>query len=1056
MKKVAFTIIFAFLLAACFEINSYAVATKLNSVVADLSSMIQQPIKSWQMTNKLSQEEVFDFNTPSKKFKKAAPGYFWGDTPSVWIRTKYTVPEKILGVPIKGTKISFVANVEDHGEIYVNKELKQQFSRSGGNIVITEKANPGDEYYIVIKVTRNGNYPGLLRVLGIQYAVFEDLQLRVAAFNQSFESLDTVLKVAGEDPQKWVPVLDQAADTIDMEALKNGDKAGFVASLDKCNKVLEPLTKILKKYTMYMIGYSHIDPAWLWDKNEGENIVWKGTSEGILALQKDFPDLIYAANQMHCYRWMENDYPELFKQIQKDIKAGKWEPVGAEWVEPDGNIPAGESYVRQFFYGRKYSKEKLGIVSTVGWTPDSFGYNWNLPQILKKSDMRGFVTQKISWNDTTKFPYNLFWWEAPDGSKILTYFPQGGYGENVDGVVMANQLSNMNAKHGVDSNIVIFGIGDHGGGIPRDYVERAYGFRESPLFPKVEFTTAENVFNKMLEADKSLHFPTWKDELYLEYHRGTYTSQARTKNNNRRNEIRLMNSEKFSTIATIKTGLSYPLGKIEEAWKILLFNQFHDILPGSSITPVYKDADKDHAWIAGQCKEVTDTAMASIMKDADTSGQGIPLVLFNGLSWNRDGVVETPLAAGTTAVSVFDETGAEIPVQIVANTDGSVSAAFFAKNIPAMGYSIYRLVEGRNSTAKAGLLTGDSNMIENDYFKVKVDPKTGWVSSIFDKKNNREIFETGKAGFQLQAYQESKSADAWDPRFPADGGAMVMPDADEVKIVENGPVRITIMAHRKFVEKDDFKSYYSLVAGSPIIYGRLDAEWHDRNIFLKSAFNLNLDSEYATFEIPYATINRVAKPKTPAEKAKWEMSGHKWVDYTNTDKSYGVTLLSFSKYGYDVKDNVLRMTMLRAPTGPDPVADDGFHSIPYALYPHVGDWPGADAPLRGAEYNDPIIAVRADTHSGKLGKSRSFFSAAPHNVVISTIKQAEDGNGFIIRLVETSGIDTKATINLPAQPKKVIETNLVEREIAKLDTPKDIKLEIPISHYEIKSIKVAF
>ncbi len=1064
MKKTVIAIIAAAVLLVCASVESYALVTKLNAVAGQLQSMISQPLKNWQVSTKLSKEEVLNPDTPASKFKKAGQGYVWSTTPEIWIRTTYTVPESVLDMKVAGTKIGFSASVEDKGEIYVNGKLLQSFERSAGHVVLTESAKPGEKFFIALKVRRNGNYPGLLRVLNIDYSLLGDLAKEISSFNEAFDSLDTSIRLIGDDPEKWRPVLDKAADAIDVKALSSGRIEDFKASMKKCYEELAPLTKELKKYSMLLVAYSHIDPAWLWDKAEGEHIVVKGTSEGVLNLQKDFPDFIYVMNQMHCYRWMENDYPELFKQMKDAIRNGKWEPVGAEWVEPDGNLPSGESYVRQFMYGRKYSKEKLNFVSTIGWTPDSFGYNWNLPQILKKTDMRGFVTQKISWNDTTRFPHNLFHWQAPDGSKVLVYFPQGGYGENVTGSTMATQLSNMKAKHGVDSNIVIYGMGDHGGGIPRDYVERAYAFRESPIFPNIKFVNVEQIFDRMFEADKKLNFPTWNDELYLEYHRGTYTTQSRTKNNNRRNEIRLMNSERFSTIAALVTGLKYQFDAIEEAWKILLFNQFHDILPGSSITPVYKDADKDHAWIAGETKKVTDAAVGAIAKIADTTGEGQPLVLFNGLSWTRDDVVETPISSGAAAVSVFDSAGKEVPVQILKKDDGSKAALFLARKVPAMGFAVYRIVEGRKSTAAAAAPTVADNKMENEFYTVTVDPKTGWVTSVYDKKYKREIVQAGKAAFELQAYKEDKSSDAWDPRFvddgtgikPPKGSLMEMPDAAEVSVVESGPVRVTIMAHRKFGEADDFKTYYSLVAGSPIVYGRLDANWQDRNVFLKSAFNLNLDADYATFEIPYATINRITKAKTPAEKAKWEMSGHRWVDYTNKDKNYGVSLLSFSKYGYDVKDNVLRMTMLRSPTGPDPEADKGFHSIPLALYPHKGDWPAADSPLRAAEYNDPLIVVRADKHTGKLGKSKSFFSAGPHNVVLSTMKKAEDGKGFVLRLVETSGKDTTAVINLPGKPKKIVETNLVERELQTLPTPKDTTLSVPIGHYEIKTIKVVF
>jgi len=269
--------------------------------------------------------------------------------------------------------------------------------------------------------------------------------------------------------------------------------------------------------------------------------------------------------------------------------------------------------------------------------------------------------------------------------------------------------------------------------------------------------------------DKKLHFPTWNTELYLEYHRGTYTSQARTKNNNRRNEIKMMNSERFSTIASLAAGQKYPFDDIEATWKILLFNQFHDILPGSSINAVYKDVDKDHAWIAGQANTFIGNAQKAISKNVDTSGNGTPLVLFNGLSWSRDDVVETPLSAGVTEASVYDNVGKEIPAQVITKDDGSKAVIFLAKNIPAMGFAVYSLFERKRSFTTAPEPTVSADKMENEFFTVKVDPTTGWVSSIYDKRNKREIVENGKAAFQLMAYKEASSADAWDPRFVDDG-----------------------------------------------------------------------------------------------------------------------------------------------------------------------------------------------------------------------------------------------------------------------------------------------
>ncbi|MEW6203399.1 MAG: glycoside hydrolase family 38 C-terminal domain-containing protein [bacterium] len=1056
MKK---SFVFIALLIFTLTLTEYQVQasnTKLDKAVREMLDLVFQPVKWWQMSESMSMEEVMNPDTSEKKFRRVKVGYVWpsAQKPSIWLRTRIKIPETILTLSTAGSRVALKMAIDDYGEVYVNGEFKQKFRRSGGYVVLTESATPGEEIFVVVKATGTGG-SGLLRHSSLAFSLLKEVEDRIYGLSEAIAPLDFLLQLGGEDPAKWKDLLDEAGDALDLQALENGRLKDFLVSLDRCVQILSPVTSIMRKYSMMLVGYSHIDPAWLWDKAEGEHIVWKGTSENILKLIDEFPEFVYAANQMHCYRWMENDYPELFARIKEAIAKGRWEPVGAEWVEPDGNLPSGESFVRQFMYGRKYSLEKFGIVSTVGWTPDSFGYNWNLPQILAKSDMRGFVSVKLHANDTTQFPYNIFWWEAPDGSRVLVNFPPGHYTEPVYGGVLASQLIEVKQKHNADGVLAIFGSGDHGGGIPRDYVERAFQLKDAPIYPKIEFMTVEEMFDRLIEQDKTLNYPTWNDEMYLEKHRGCYTSQAKTKNNNRRNEHRLMNAERFSSIAAIATGLKYAFEKIEEAWKILLFNQFHDILPGSSITPVFKDADADHAWIAQQSEEAVSGAIEAIAAQADTTGEGTPVVLFNGLSWTRDDVIEVELNAGVNVASVFDDSGREVTSQIIAGSGGKKAVLFVARSLPAMGFAVYRVVEGRKPAAAGGAVSASENTLENEYFRVKVDPANGWITSIYDKKNSREIVEAGKAAFQLQALKELSSSSAWDAVYPPDGGVMAMPDAEEVSVVENGPVRVAIMTRRKFGEKSEFRQYYSIVEGVPVVFARLDTDWHETHVTLKSTFSFNLDADYATCEIPYATIKRVSKPKTPAEQAKWEVSCHRWIDYTNNKKDYGAALLSFSKYGYDVRNNVLRITLLRAPTSPDPEADRGSHSIPYALYPHSGDWTAADSPSRGAEYNDPVIILKTASHNGKLGKRFSFF-ATGNNVAITTIKRAENGEGFILRLVETEGMDSTAAVALPATPKKIIETNLVERDLKELPTPDGKMLTIPIGHYEIKSLRVVF
>ncbi|MFH1572828.1 MAG: hypothetical protein ABIG68_02530, partial [Acidobacteriota bacterium] len=671
--------------------RAVALHTKLHSAALEMEKLVFQPIEKWQMSPDMTKEEALDMGT-KKKFRRVGIGYFWADAETLWLRTRYEVPERILNTPVAGSKIQLSVNIEDYFEIYVNGELLQQARRSTGRVTLTESANPGDRFFIVIMAQRKSNDTGLIRNTMLEYDIFDDLALRALGYAGSFEALGVLFELTDEDPEKWKPVLDRAGEAIDIDALRDGRFDDFYASLDRSDEILKPLTDIFQRYSMLLVGYSHIDPAWMWDRAEGEHIVVKGTSEKVLELQEEFPGWVYAMNQMHCFRWMEQDYPELFERMKDAVLRGAWEPVGAEWVEPDGNLPGGEAFVRQFLYGRKYSIDKFGFASTIGWTPDSFGYNWNLPQILKKCDMRGFVTQKIGWSDTTRFPHNLFWWESPDGSRVLVYFPQGSYGESVISTKMATELRKMKEKHGVDSNLVIFGIGDHGGGIPRDYAQRAFGLAKSPIFPKIEFTSMERVFDRMLEKDKELHFPTWKDELYLEYHRGTYTSQARTKNNNRRNEIALANAEKFSSIASMVHDTEYEFDRIEEAWKILLFNQFHDILPGSSINPVYRDADADHAWVAAEAKEITDAVLNRLANMSFTLGPGDSYVIFNPSSWQRQGLVEIDLAPGVTEAAVFNEVDEPVPAQIIYKPGGNRSVLFVARSVPGIGYAVYRVV----------------------------------------------------------------------------------------------------------------------------------------------------------------------------------------------------------------------------------------------------------------------------------------------------------------------------------------------------------------------------
>jgi alpha-mannosidase len=386
-------------------------------------------------------------------------------------------------------------------------------------------------------------------------------------------------------------VLNDAASELDLEALASGDSDELEASIDRIYVALGPVGDFCKRFTIHAVANAHIDLAWLWRTNETVQIA-ANTFRSVLSNAAEFPDLVFAQSQAQAYTWVEDSDPELFQRIRAAERAGNWEVVGGMWSEPDCNIPGGESWTRQFLLAQRYFKDRFGTEVWLGWNPDSFGYNWNMPQLYSKAGIRAFITQKISWNDTTVFPHHLFWWEAPDGSRILTYLPTGSYTEDMEPERLVDQLMRFERNTGLDEVLVLYGVGNHGGGPNREILQRVRMLQEQPVFPRLVLGRARDFMDRLFERDLS-SVPVWRDELYLENHRGTLTTQAKTKRGNREGERLLETAEKAASIAHVM-GRTYPVDHLARAWQLLLLNQFHDILPGSGITPVFRDAEADH------------------------------------------------------------------------------------------------------------------------------------------------------------------------------------------------------------------------------------------------------------------------------------------------------------------------------------------------------------------------------------------------------------------------------------------------------------------------------
>jgi alpha-mannosidase len=789
---------------------------------------------------------------------------------------------------------------------------------------------------------------------------------------------------------------------------------------------------------------------------------------------------------------MEEKYPETFEKVKKRVKEGRWEIVGGSWIEPDGNLLSGESYVRQYLYGKRYFKDRFGIDIQVAWMPDSFGYAWTLPQIMKKSGMKFFLTQKMSWNDTTVFPYHFFKWMAPDGSWVYAHQNVGSYSETVAEDEIMNQMKELKARQHLDDLLVLFGVGDHGGGVTADMIKKATAFTEGRKKLKGVFTKANQFFNTITNKIPERNVPELNDEMYLQFHRGTYTTQSRTKKNNRRAECLLETAEKFSTLAT-KYGYRYPSAEFRDCWEKLLLNQFHDVLPGSSISDVYKDSDECFRSIFATLNSVISKSLKTIAAKIDTSGEGRPLLVFNPLSWKRSSVAEFSLKDAGDISEIYDEKGQIIPSQII---EEERKLIFVAEDIPSLGYKEYKAkrtgqVRRKFSTELSGKETEREIMLENQFLKLKVDKESGLLTSIFDKKENREILR-GEANL-IQIFDDTpingrtsvnypidaQVFDAWEIFINQQEGGLKVTELNHplvVRLVENGPVRARVQVKYKYTQegRPDTIFVQDIIVHDkiPIVQFTINADWHTEHRLAKVAFPLGLHGESTTYEAPYGYITRLdpTSPKaSPAEKAKYEAPGQKWIDHGRDDKSYGVSLLNDCKYGFDAAKDVIRMTLLRSPSYPfglrrifglpvdeatlSQVTDQGQHVISYAIYPHRSDFRDALTAKKAFEFNYPLTALSEPIHNGELPKSYSFLSVEPDNIIVTVLKKAEDSDDIVLRFYETHGKDAKAVIEGTIATSKAVETDLMENEGSSL-APKGGRVNLSVSEHEIKTIKL--
>ena len=1008
---------------------------------------------------------------------------------SAWLRKTIVIPQKIAGKNVAGGKIKLKLTVDDAGICWINGVNKGLF-KWNGEYVLTENAKAGEEFKVAIKAINTGGPMRLLEAK-IEWDEIEPLSTLIQDYivsiktGQKLLSDDTYMKTGriqldnGKDLSS-VPkerklalrqILHNAVSLVDINAMDNGNLGRFEKSLQKSRKALKPVGDFAQEFTLVFDSNAHIDCAWLWRYLETINVA-KNTFNSVLEMMDARPDFTYTQSQAHLFWWMEDMYPDIFKRIGDRVKDERWELIGGMWVEPDCNLISGESWARQLLYGQQYFKDKFNADIKIGWNPDSFGYNWNMPQFFRDAGIDAFVTQKIGWNDTNMFPYRLFWWESPDGTRLLTYFPNSYVNQIKNPYNLVDWLRQFEANTGFKKMLILYGVGDHGGGPDLEMISRIEELKKLDVYPKVEYGTTRDYLSWIRESDLT-DLPVWKDELYLEYHRGTYTSQAKTKKYNRESEIAFSNAEQAATIASLY-GRPYSNTDFFQGWRGVLFNQFHDILPGSSIHPVYKDSDELYEQSLEIARHEFDKSINHLAKQIDTNvrNNSQPVLIYNSLPWQRSDVVELVVPKDNKYYSIYNKNGKEIKSQVVSAGRYQNKLIFIAEDIPSMGYAVYELIE-RKSKNKKSVLKADQLTLENNILKVDIDDQTGWLKSIFSKLDNREYLSG--AGNELQLFKDKPANwDAWNiglgERYPL--------TFRNIELIESGPVRAVVRVKHDFLKPGIKKSYptpnnpNSYFTQDIILYdgiNRIDfrtlVDWWEEHVMLKVSFSVSAKNSSACYEIPFGTIYRPTTKNNNWEKARFEVNQHKWSDLTDASNDFGISLLNRSKYGGDIHGNVMRLSLLKSPKWPDPQADMGKHEIEYSIYPHSGCWKKGGSMRRGYEYNYPLIAKIVKPGNGSLPKAFSFVNIEPSNVMLHTIKIAEPNqsygnsedeknkNVWIVRLFEFQGKNTGTVLTFPENIKAAWSSNILEEDGEALKVNGN-KVELKIAPFRVQTVKV--
>lgn len=969
--------------------------------------------------------------------------HWYGPDEHYWFRAEYTVPKSMDGK----TLYLKVATQVDHWDyaknpqflLFVNGQMTQGMDLNHQTVMLERCAKEGETYTIDLQ-----GYTGVM---------FAELTftMETVEVDETINEIyyDIVVPLQGfsrmqEDDKVRKDLRTILNNTVNLLDLRTPYSEEFYQSIEEAhNYIQKALYEDMSGYEDVIascIGHTHIDVAWLWTVAQTREKVARSFST-VLKYMDEYPEYKFMSSQPALYQFLKERYPETYEKIKERVKEGRWEPEGGMWVEADCNLTSGESLVRQFLYGKKFFKDEFGIDSRILWLPDVFGYSGALPQIMKKSGIKYFMTTKLAWNQINKVPYDTMMWRGIDGSEIFTHLITTlGVGQSeADFFTTYNGMLHPDAILGgwhryqnkdINNDILIaFGYGDGGGGPTREMLETSKRMEKGIRgIPKVRQEFAGNYFEELeerVEGNKSL--PVWEGELYFEYHRGTYTSMGRNKRSNRRCEQLLMDAE----LLEVLTGTSEK-EEMDKIWRTVLLNQFHDILPGSSIAEVYEVTKKEYAEIESRLAEMIAEKLNLLM-----DGGQDKISVFNTLGFDRNDVVSL---GDCHAAALTDESGKIYPVQETAQ-----GAVAYITDIPAKGGKTLQLLDTVKEEASRIQIT--ENGIETPFYRISID-ENGLFTSIYDKECDREVLKAGEKGNLLRMYEDKPMHyDCWDIDMYYSEKYWDAEKADKIQWTEEGPVRATLEIQRT-ISNSVIKQKIHFYADSRRIDFSTWVDWKEHQHLLKVHFPVNIHSDEATFEVQFGNLKRKIHGNTSWDEARFESCGQKWMDIS--EGHYGVSLLNDCKYGYSAKDSNIALTLIKSGIEPNKTADQEEHVFTYALYPHKEMWSAAGTVQEAYKLNQPAYATKGELKN----TGKSFISTDKDNIIIETVKPAENGDGIIVRLYDCENSLTKATLTFAeGMLESVEECNLMEEKEADIEACGN-SFTVSVKPYEIKTYRV--